>query len=323
LIKINQSLILCSKKEAINTKFAASFKNMQILNGIQVAKTIKEQLTEEVNLLKQKGLRVPHLAAILVGSDGASQTYVNSKESDCKQVGFESSVFRYDANTSEQEILDKVIEINNNPKIDGLIVQLPLPKHISELKVTQLINPDKDVDGFHTVSLGKLLKGEDTFIPATPFGIVMMLELYKIETSGKHCVVVGRSNIVGRPMSVLMSQNSTYGNCTVTLCHSKTENLENYVKQADIVIAALGKPEFIKGHMLKEGAIVIDVGITRVDDTTNPKGYVLKGDVDFEDVKNIASAVTPVPGGVGPLTRIGLLKNTFKSYLKSNISSTI
>lgn len=296
---------------------------MQLLNGLQVAKTIKEQLSQEVNNLKLKGLRAPHLAAILVGSDGASQTYVNSKEADCKQVGFDSSVFRYDESTTEQELLDKIEEINNNSNIDGLIVQLPLPKHISELKVTQLISPEKDVDGFHTLSLGKLLKSEDTFIPATPYGILMMLELYDIQTTGKHCVVVGRSNIVGRPMSVLMSQNTKYGNCTVTLTHSKTVNLEYYVKQADIVIAALGKPEFIKGNMLKQGAIVIDVGITRVDDSANPKGYVLKGDVDFDDVKEIASALTPVPGGVGPLTRIGLLKNTFKSYLKSNITSSI
>ena len=296
---------------------------MQLLNGLQVAKTIKEQLTQEVNNLKEKGLRVSHLAAIIVGSDGASQTYVNSKEADCKQVGFDSSVFRYDETATEQEIINKVEEINNNPNIDGLIVQLPLPKHISELKVTQKINAEKDVDGFHTESLGKLLKGEDTFIPATPYGILMMLELYNIETTGKHCVVVGRSNIVGRPMSVLMSQNTNYGNCTVTLCHSKTKNIEGFIKQADIVIAALGKPEFIKGRMLKPGAIVIDVGITRVEDKSNPKGYVLKGDVDFEDIKEIASAVTPVPGGVGPLTRIGLLKNTFKAYIKSNLSSSI
>ncbi len=296
---------------------------MQLLNGLQVAKTIKEQLAQEVNSIKEKGLRVPHLAAILVGSDGASQTYVNSKEADCRQVGFDSSVFRYDETATEQEILNKVEEINNNPNIDGLIVQLPLPKHISELKVTQKINAEKDVDGFHTESLGKLLKGEDTFIPATPYGILMMLELYNIETTGKHCVVVGRSNIVGRPMSVLMSQNTNYGNCTVTLCHSKTKNIEGFIKQADIVIAALGKPEFIKGRMLKPGAIVIDVGITRVEDKSNPKGYVLKGDVDFEDIKEIASAVTPVPGGVGPLTRIGLLKNTFKAYIKSNLSSSI
>lgn len=296
---------------------------MQLLNGLQVAKTIKEQLAQEVNSIKEKGLRVPHLAAILVGSDGASQTYVNSKEADCRQVGFDSSVFRYDETATELEILNKVEEINNNPNIDGLIVQLPLPKHISELKVTQKINAEKDVDGFHTESLGKLLKGEDTFIPATPYGILMMLELYNIETTGKHCVVVGRSNIVGRPMSVLMSQNTNYGNCTVTLCHSKTKNIEGFIKQADIVIAALGKPEFIKGRMLKPGAIVIDVGITRVEDKSNPKGYVLKGDVDFEDIKEIASAVTPVPGGVGPLTRIGLLKNTFKAYIKSNLSSSI
>ncbi len=295
---------------------------MQLLNGLQVAKIIKDQLTNDVNSLKDKGLRAPHLAAILVGMDGASQTYVNSKEADCKQVGFDSSVFRYDATATEQEILDKVEEINNNPNIDGLIVQLPLPKHISELKVTQMISAEKDVDGFHTESLGKLLKGEDTFIPATPYGILMMLELYNIDTTGKHCVVVGRSNIVGRPMSVLMSQNTKYGNCTVTLTHSKTKDLESFIHQADIVIAALGKPEFIKGHMLKQGAIVIDVGITRVEDSSKPKGYVLKGDVDFDDVKEIASAITPVPGGVGPLTRIGLLKNTFKSYSKNTLSSS-
>jgi methylenetetrahydrofolate dehydrogenase (NADP+)/methenyltetrahydrofolate cyclohydrolase len=290
---------------------------MQLLNGLQVAKTIKEKISADVLQLTQNGYRAPHLAAILVGSDGASQTYVNSKESDCKQVGFSSTVLRFDESVSEQELLDKIDEINKDQNIDGLIVQLPLPKHISELKVTQKISPDKDVDGFHTISLGKLLKGEDTFVPATPLGIVMMLEQYEIETSGKHCVVVGRSNIVGRPMSVLMSQNTPYGNCTVTLCHSKTANLNFHLKQADIVIAALGKPEFVKGEMLKQGAIVIDVGITRVEDASNPKGYVLKGDVDFEDVKEVAAAITPVPGGVGPLTRIGLLQNTLKAYKKT------
>jgi methylenetetrahydrofolate dehydrogenase (NADP+)/methenyltetrahydrofolate cyclohydrolase len=290
---------------------------MQLLNGLQVAKTIKEKISADVLQLTQSGYRAPHLAAILVGSDGASQTYVNSKESDCKQVGFSSTVLRFDESVSEQELLDRIDEINKDQNIDGLIVQLPLPKHISELKVTQKISPDKDVDGFHTISLGKLLKGEDTFVPATPLGIVMMLEQYEIETSGKHCVVIGRSNIVGRPMSVLMSQNTPYGNCTVTLCHSKTANLNFHLKQADIVIAALGKPEFVKGEMLKQGAIVIDVGITRVEDSSNPKGYVLKGDVDFEDVKEVAAAITPVPGGVGPLTRIGLLQNTLKAYKKT------
>jgi len=290
---------------------------MQLLNGLQVARTIKDKISAEVSQLIHKGYRAPHLAAILVGSDGASQTYVNSKESDCKQLGYSSTVYRFDEDIDEHELLNKIDEINNNPNIDGLIVQLPLPKHISELKVTQKISADKDVDGFHTNSLGKLLKGEDTFVPATPLGIVMMLEHYSIETAGKHCVVVGRSNIVGRPMSVLMSQNTPYGNCTVTICHSKTTNLDFYLKQADIVIAALGKPEFVKANMLKQGAIVIDVGITRVEDATNSKGYVLKGDVDFEDVKEIASAITPVPGGVGPLTRIGLLQNTLKAYKKT------
>lgn len=290
---------------------------MLLLNGNQVAKIIKEQISQSVSRLKEKGYRTPHLAAILVGSDGASTTYVNSKEADCKQVGFDSSVLRFDETITEDFLLRKIEEINKNSGIDGLIVQLPLPEHISELKVTQTIDPDKDVDGFHSMNLGKLLKGEDTFIPATPYGIMMMLEIYNIETSGKHCVVIGRSNIVGRPMSVLMSQNSKFGNCTVTLCHSRTKNIEDYIKEADIVVAALGKPEFLKANMVKAGAIVIDVGITRVKDDTNPKGYTLKGDVDFENVKEIASAITPVPGGVGPLTRIGLLKNTFKSYLKS------
>lgn len=290
---------------------------MQILNGNQVAKIIKEQISENVKKLNEKGYRNPHLTAILVGNDGASKTYVNSKEADCKQVGFNSSVFRFEQDITEDFLIEKIKEINQNPEIDGLIVQLPLPKHISELKVTQTINPEKDVDGFHSMNLGKLMKGEDTFIPATPFGILMMLEIYNINTSGKHCVVVGRSNIVGRPMSILMSQNSKFGNCTVTICHSRTQNLEKYLKEADIIIAALGKPEFVKANMVKEGAIVIDVGITRVEDNNNEKGYVLKGDVDFENVKNVVSAITPVPGGVGPLTRIGLLKNTYKSYLKS------
>lgn len=290
---------------------------MQILNGLEVAKTIKTQLKSEVAALEQSGKRAPHLAAILVGNDGASQTYVNSKEADCKQVGFNSTVMRFHEDTTEEELLETIDSINRNPEIDGLIVQLPLPGHISELKVTQKISADKDVDGFHTLSLGKLLKGEDTFIPATPYGIVMMLELYNIETAGKHCVVVGRSNIVGRPMSVLMSQNTRYGNCTVTLCHSRTTNLNHHIQQADIVIAALGKPGFIKGSMLKPGAIVIDVGITRVTDDTNPKGYAIKGDVDYDDAIKVAGAITPVPGGVGPLTRIGLLKNTYKAYLKA------
>ncbi|NUM31624.1 MAG: bifunctional 5,10-methylenetetrahydrofolate dehydrogenase/5,10-methenyltetrahydrofolate cyclohydrolase [Bacteroidetes bacterium] len=290
---------------------------MLLLNGNQVAKIIKEQISQNVLKFKEQGYRLPHLAAILVGNDGASTTYVNSKEADCRQVGFNSSVFRYEETITEDFLLNKIEEININNEIDGLIVQLPLPKHISELKVTQTISPDKDVDGFHSMNLGKLLKGEDTFIPATPYGIMMMLEIYNIETSGKHCVVIGRSNIVGRPMSILMSQNSKFGNCTVTLCHSRTKNLEEYTKNADIVVAALGKPEFLKAEMVKNGSIVIDVGITRVKDDSNPKGYLLKGDVDFERVKEVASAITPVPGGVGPLTRIGLLKNTYKSYLKS------
>ena len=284
-----------------------------ILKGKELAEKMREKIQAEVAEIKAAGHRAPHLAAILVGEDGASQTYVNSKERDCSFVGFESSVHRLGADTSEPDLLKLIEEINGNENIDGLIVQLPLPAHIDAEKVTEAISPSIDVDGFHTISVGKLTKGEDTFISATPFGIIMMLEEYGIETSGAHCVVIGRSNIVGRPMSILMSRSGYPGNSTVTLCHSRTVGLENYTRNADIVIAALGIPDFLKADMVKEGAVVIDVGITRVP-ADNQRGYVLKGDVDYERVAPKASYITPVPGGVGPMTRFGLLFNTLKSY---------
>lgn len=287
---------------------------MNLINGNETARVLRKRIAEEVENIVQSGKRAPHLAAILVGDDGASRTYVQSKENDCKQVGFGSTVLRLDASTSEEELLAKVEAINQNPEIDGLIVQLPLPDHINATKITEAIAPEKDVDGFHTISVGKLAKGEETFVSATPLGILMLLEAYGIESSGKHCVVIGRSNIVGRPMSILMSRNGNPGNATVTLCHSRTKDIASFTKQADILIVALGKPEFVTGDMIKEGAVVIDVGITRTDDPNHPKGYTLKGDVHFESAAARSSWITPVPGGVGPMTRIGLLQNTLKAY---------
>ncbi|MFY0643612.1 MAG: bifunctional 5,10-methylenetetrahydrofolate dehydrogenase/5,10-methenyltetrahydrofolate cyclohydrolase [Bacteroidia bacterium] len=284
-----------------------------ILNGKELAQKLREQIKIEVEQLRSTGNRAPHLAAILVGEDGASSTYVNSKERDCEFVGFDSSVHRLSAETTEEDLLSLISDINNNADIDGLIVQLPLPKHIDAEKVTEAISPDIDVDGFHTNSVGKLTKGEDTFISATPFGIIKVLEEYGIETSGAHCVVIGRSNIVGRPMSILMSRSGYPGNSTVTLCHSRTKNLEEFTRNADIVIAALGIPDFLKADMVREGATVIDVGITRVP-ADNKRGYVLKGDVDYDNMVDKCGAITPVPGGVGPMTRYGLLFNTLKSY---------
>ncbi len=284
-----------------------------VLDGKGLALKLRGKIKTEVEAIRATGKRAPHLAAILVGEDGASKTYVNSKESDCKYVGFDSTVHRLPAETSESDLLALIQSINENPNIDGLIVQLPLPKHMDSEKITEAINPEIDVDGFHTISVGKLTKGEDTYISATPFGIIMLLEEYGIETEGKHCVVIGRSNIVGRPMSILMSRSGYPGNATVTLCHSKTKNLKDFTLQADIVIAALGWPDFLKADMIKDGAVVIDVGITRVD-ADNAKGYVLRGDVDYENIKDKTSAITPVPGGVGPMTRFGLLFNTLKSY---------
>jgi methylenetetrahydrofolate dehydrogenase (NADP+)/methenyltetrahydrofolate cyclohydrolase len=285
-----------------------------ILDGKLLALTLRGKVKVEVEALKAAGHRSPHLAAIMVGEDGASKTYVNSKEKDCEYVGFESSVYRLSADTTEEALLDLIETINKNDSIDGLIVQLPVPKHIDATKIIESIDPDIDVDGFHTLNVGKLAINEDTYISATPFGVIMMLEEYGIETKGKHCVVIGRSNIVGRPMSILMSQGGR--DSTVTVCHRYTPDVGVFTKTADIVIVAVGIPEFLKADMVKEGATIIDVGITRVD-ADNKRGYVLKGDVDYEAVKEKSGAITPVPGGVGPMTRYGLLHNTLKSYKKN------
>ena len=282
---------------------------MQILNGNEVSKKLREEIKNEVGMLKNVGKKTPHLAAILVGSDGASMTYVAAKEKDCKEVGFDSTVLRFDATMTEAELIAEVEKINNNPAIDGLIVQLPLPKHINEKKVTETIDYRKDVDGFHPMNVGLMFKGLPCFLPATPFGIIKLLEHYNIETIGKHCVVIGRSDIVGKPMSALMLQK----NCTVTVCHSRTINIEEHIKRADIVIAAVGIPEYVKAHMIKDGAVVIDVGITRVEDASTKSGYRLKGDVAYEECATKASYITTVPGGVGPMTRVGLLLNTLNA----------
>ncbi len=289
---------------------------MQVLNGNEVSKALKVQIKEKVDALRASGKKVPHLAAILVGSDGASMTYVGAKEKDCHEVGFESTVLRFDASMTEADLLAEVEKINNNPAIDGLIVQLPLPKHINEKKVTENISYKKDVDGFHPMNVGMMFKGLPCFLPATPFGIIKLLEHYQIETSGKHCVIIGRSDIVGKPMSALMLQK----NCTVTVCHSKTKDIKAFTLQADIVIAALGKPDFLKADMIREGTVVVDVGITREEDSS-PKGYALKGDVDYKNVAPKCSYITPVPGGVGPMTRIALLLNTLDAVLRrENVS---
>ncbi len=286
---------------------------MKILDGKLAAQSVKEKLRLAVDILKSEGKKIPHLAAILIGDNGASATYVAAKVKACEETGFTSTLLKYDTSLTEKQLLDKIVELNNDPEIDGILVQLPLPTHIAEEKVIQTIDPTKDVDGFHPVNLGKMVQGQNSFIPATPYGIMLLLEHYQIETSGKHAVVIGRSNIVGRPMSILLSGNNQPGNCTVTLCHSKTKELETYCKQADIIVAALGKPEFLKPSMIKEGAIVIDVGITRVTDKTKKSGYRLLGDVEYQTVAPHCSWITPVPGGVGPMTIAALLKNTFQA----------
>lgn len=282
---------------------------MQILNGNEVAKALKQEIAKEVSALKNSGKKVPHLAAVLVGNDGASMTYVGAKEKDCEEVGFDSTVLRFSPETTEDDLLKVIHDLNTNPDIDGFIVQLPLPKHINEKRITESIDYKKDVDGFHPMNVGLMFKGLPCFLPATPFGIIKLLEHYKIETNGKHCVVIGRSDIVGKPMSALMLQK----NCTVTVCHSRTVDIEKHIQQADIIIAAVGIPEYLKASMMKEGAVVVDVGITRVDDPSSPKGYVLKGDVAYEECAAKASWITPVPGGVGPMTRVGLLLNTLNA----------
>lgn len=287
---------------------------MLVLDGKLAAAAVKEILKAETAELVTKGKPAPHLAAILVGNNGASETYVASKVKNCEETGFQSTLIRLAAETDEATLLATIQSLNNNPDIDGILVQLPLPKHISEEKVIEAIDPRKDVDGFHPSNIGRLVQGLPTFIPATPYGILLLLAHYNISTKGKHAVVIGRSNIVGRPMSILLSSNIPQGNCTVTLCHSHTPNLKELCLQADIVVAALGKPEFVTADMVKEGAVIIDVGITRVEDATAKKGFRIKGDVLYNDVAPKASAITPVPGGVGLMTIAGLLKNTLQAY---------
>ena len=286
---------------------------MKIIDGKKISKIIKEEIKNEVDQIIKNGGRAPHLAAVLVGSDGASLTYVGSKVRSCKEVGFESTLIKLTEDITEESLLAKIEELNNDDKIDGFIVQLPLPKHIDEYKILMAVNPNKDVDGFHPTNFGKMALNMETFISASPYGIIELLKRYKIETSGKNTVVIGRSNIVGRPISILMSRKENPGNSTVTLVHSRTNNLENFTKKADIIISALGVPDFIKSNMVKNGVVIIDVGITRVKDESHPKGYVIKGDVDFDAVKLKASYITPVPGGVGPMTIAMLLKNTLLS----------
>ncbi len=289
---------------------------MKILDGKIASAEWKIILAKEVNELLSAGKRAPHLCAILVGNNGASETYVASKVKNCAEIGMKSSLIRFDISITENELLQKIQEINNDSKIDGLIVQLPLPPHINVQKVTEAISPAKDVDGFHPVNTGRMLQNLPCYIPATPYGILLMLEHFKIETSGKSCAIIGRSNIVGMPMSVLMSRNGTPGNCTVTLCHSRTPDIKSISKDADIVIAALGKPYFLKADMVKDGAIVIDVGITRIESTQTKSGFKIAGDVDFENVSAKCSWITPVPGGVGLMTIVGLLKNTLRAARK-------
>lgn len=281
---------------------------MQVIDGKATAKTIKSEIRVEVEQMVSEGKRAPHLCAILVGHDGGSETYVAYKIKDCAEVGFRSTLVRFEDDVKEEVLLEKIRELNNDDALDGFIVQLPLPGHINEQKVIEAIDPKKDVDGFHPVNVGKTVIGLPSFVSATPYGIVELLKRYGIETSGKHCVVVGRSNIVGRPMSILMSQKAI--NATVTVAHSRTRELEELCASADILIAALGAPGFIKGHMVKEGAVVIDVGTTRVPSTETKSGFRLKGDVIYDEVAPKCSYITPVPGGVGPMTRVSLLINT-------------
>lgn len=283
---------------------------MVLLDGKKVSNDIKNEIAEEVKKMKANGEKVPHLAAIIVGNDGASLTYVASKVRACERVGFDSTMVRLSNTTSQVELLDKIYELNENPDIDGFIIQLPLPKQIDTQKVLLAVNPDKDVDGFHPMNFGRMALDMSTFIPATPFGILELLDRYGVDTQGKHTVVIGRSHIVGRPMSILMGRKGFPGNSTVTLTHSHTKNITQITSQADIIISALGVPNFLKAEMVKDDVVIIDVGITRVPDDSTEKGYRITGDVDFENVSKKASFITPVPGGVGPMTIAMLLKNT-------------
>jgi len=283
---------------------------MQLLDGKETSKSIRQELAEAVEKRKENGQKTPHLAAVLVGNDGGSLTYVGAKVKACKEIGFESTLIHLEDTISEEALLAKMDELNNDDEIDGFIVQLPLPKHIAEKKITLAIDPKKDVDGFHPTNLGNMLLNLPGFLPATPAGMMELLKRYNIKTEGKHCVVIGRSHIVGSPMSILMARNANPGNATVTLTHSKTQNLKEITLQADIIITAIGKPEFLTGDMIKIGAVLLDVGITRVPDNSKKRGYHLSGDVDFESVSKKASYLTPVPGGVGPMTIVSLLMNT-------------
>jgi methylenetetrahydrofolate dehydrogenase (NADP+)/methenyltetrahydrofolate cyclohydrolase len=286
---------------------------MKIIDGKALSQTIKEEIKVEVDQIRQSGGNIPHLAAVLVGDNPASRSYVRNKVRSCEFAGFESTLIQKDSSISEEELLEIIQELNENEDVDGFIVQLPLPEHIDETKVTLAIDPKKDVDGFHPVNFGKMAQGLDCYLPATPYGILQMLERYKIETSGKNCVVIGRSNIVGTPMSILLSRKANPGNCTVTLTHSRTKDIASEILRADIIIAAIGIPNFVGADMVKDGAVVIDVGINRVEDESRKSGYRLVGDVDFDAVAEKASYITPVPGGVGPMTVTSLLMNTLKA----------
>ena len=286
---------------------------MQLLDGKATAEQIRTELKKAVNERRAQGQKIPHLAAVLVGTDGGSMTYVNAKVKACDEIGFESSLIKYDSDVTEKELLDKVNELNNDPSIDGFIVQLPLPDHVDELKVTQAIDPKKDVDGFHPTNLGNMVLSLPGFLPATPAGIMELLSRNNIETSGKNCVIIGRSNIVGTPLSIMLSRNSNPGNCTVTLAHSRTKNIKEVVAKADIIVAAIGRPGFVTADMVKEGAVVVDVGTTRVEDSSKKRGWALKGDVKFDEVAPKCSYITPVPGGVGPMTIASLMINTLRA----------
>lgn len=286
---------------------------MNLLDGKLVSQAVKDRLKAQTEERMLNGKKVPHLAAILIGSNGASETYVASKVKSCAEIGFKSTLIRFDEDVTEQNLIFKLTELNEDFDIDGILVQLPLPKHISEQKVIETVYPEKDVDGFHPESVGRMVQGLPAYYPATPYGILLMLAHYKIETKGKHAVVIGRSNIVGRPISIMLSKNEYPGNCTVTVCHSHTHNLKEICLQADIIVAALGIPEFLKADMVKEGVVIVDVGITRVIDETKKSGFSIKGDVDFKEVAPKCSFITPVPGGVGPMTIAALMMNTFKA----------
>lgn len=289
---------------------------MRLIDGKTISEAIKKEIAAEVASLIDKGHRPPHMAAILVGHDGASETYIASKEKNCRAVGMTSSLYRYEENISEKELLEVISFLNDDEEVDGFIVQLPLPRHMDVDRIIAAVDPDKDIDGFHPVNMGRLALGEDAFVPATPCGIMELLKRDGIETSGKKCVVLGRSNIVGTPMALLMSRNNPHANATVTICHSKTADLAAEARQADILVAALGKPGFVTADMVKDGAVVVDVGIHRLADSTKQSGFRLVGDVDFEKVAPKCAAITPVPGGVGPMTIAALLMNTMKAYKK-------